>query len=216
MARRDRVLLVHGLWMTGLVMGLMQRRIEAHGFVVECYSYPTVRLTLQQNAERLQSYCASLGADTLHLVGHSMGGLVVLHALPLMSMPCLGRVVVAGTPYAGSFSARRLERLPGGRRLLGVCIRQWLDEPRAAALDRYEIGVIAGNGGVGLGRFIAPDLPAPNDGVVSVGETPVPGMRDHIVLDVSHTAMLASRAVARQICAFLDRGEFSRAEPAAA
>ena len=216
MAQGDRVLLVHGLWMTGLVMGLMQRRIEEHGYLVECYSYPTVRLTLQENAERLQSYCTRFDADTLHLVGHSMGGLVVLNALPLMSMSCLGRIVVAGTPYAGSFSARRLDRLPGGRRLLGECIRQWLDEPRAAALDRYEIGVIAGNGGVGLGRFIAPDLPTPNDGVVSVSETPVPGMRDHIVLNVSHTAMLASRAVARQICSFLDRGRFSRAERAAA
>jgi hypothetical protein len=33
-------------------------------------------------------------------------------------------------------------------------------------------------------------------------------MRDHIVLDVNHSGMLISRAVARQICAFLRDGKF--------
>jgi hypothetical protein len=57
---------------------------------------------------------------------------------------------------------------------------------------------------------VAPDLPAPSDGVVSVEETRIAGMRDHIVLDVSHTGMLLSGAVARQICAFLRDGRFAR------
>jgi hypothetical protein len=216
MAQTDRVLLVHGLWMNGLIMRLMQRRIEERGYEVDCYSYPTIRLTLKENAERLAGYCKRFEDGKLHLVGHSMGGLIVLNALSLVSSTCLGRIVVAGTPFTDSFSARRLDRLPGGRRLLGKCIGQWLQEPCAAAFERTEIGVIAGDGGVGLGRFIAPDLPKPSDGVVSVSETPVPGMRDHVVLHVSHTAMLASREVARQICAFLDKGRFSRAERAAA
>ena len=78
------------------------------------------------------------------------------------------------------------------------------------ALVTHDLGVIAGCRGMGLGRVIAPRLPKPHDGVVSVAETHVPGMRDHIVLDVSHTAMLASRAVVRQICTFLQQGTFSR------
>ena len=56
---------------------------------------------------------------------------------------------------------------------------------------------------------MAPDLPRPSDGVVSVAETAVPGMRDHIVLHVSHSGMLVSGAVARQICAFLRDGAFA-------
>jgi hypothetical protein len=34
-------------------------------------------------------------------------------------------------------------------------------------------------------------------------------MRDHIVLNVSHSGMLMSRAVAHQICAFLREGVFT-------
>ena len=56
---------------------------------------------------------------------------------------------------------------------------------------------------------MAPDLPRPSDGVVSVAETAVPGMRDRIVLHVSHSGMLVSGAVARQVCAFLRDGAFA-------
>jgi hypothetical protein len=57
--------------------------------------------------------------------------------------------------------------------------------------------------------MVAPDLPRPSDGVVSVSETDVPGMVDRIVLHVSHSGMLVSSAVARQICAFLRDGAFA-------
>jgi hypothetical protein len=63
---------------------------------------------------------------------------------------------------------------------------------------------------VGIGRIVAPDLPAPSDGVVSVAETRLPAARDHIVLGVNHFGMLISRAVARQVCAFLREGAFVR------
>jgi hypothetical protein len=71
-----------------------------------------------------------------------------------------------------------------------------------------EIAVISGSLPLGIGRVVAPDLPAPSDGVVSVSETRLTSMRDHIVLNVNHSGMLVSRAVARQICAFLREGAF--------
>jgi hypothetical protein len=212
MARNENVLLVHGLWLKGWIMNLMARRLCERGYAATCYSYPTLSLGIEDNARRLADYCARMEPRTLHLVGHSMGGLVILQALRRHALPCVGRVVVVGTPYAECFTARRLERIPGGQWLLGKCIPQWLAMPRRDSLARREIGVIAGRGGIGGGRIIAPDLPRPNDGVVCVSETAVPGMRDQIVLDVSHTTMLTSREVVRQICSFLERGRFSREE----
>jgi pimeloyl-ACP methyl ester carboxylesterase len=167
-----------------------------------------MRCTLQENADRLASYCAALECDTLHLVGHSLGGLVALHAVACDRIAKPGRLVLAGTPFAESFSAQRLSRLPGGHTLLGKCVREWLHAAPRLATSGREIGVIAGDLSFGLGRVIAPDLPAPNDGVVRVEETRVPGMRDHLVLHVSHTAMLFAPSVAHAVCAFLRHGRF--------
>lgn len=210
MTGRETVVLLHGLWMHGIVMALMRRRIEHCGYRVVSYSYPTIRLTLSENAERLERFCLEQGAGRLHFVGHSLGGAVILALLERKPALDIGRIVLVGPPYAGSFSARRFERLPGGRKALGRSIRQWLGQPRAADYARYEIGVIAGSAGIGLGTLIAPDLPKPNDGVVTVDETRVPGARDHVVISTGHTAMLVSAEVVRQVCAFLHTGAFFR------
>jgi hypothetical protein len=90
---------------------------------------------------------------------------------------------------------------------------EWLASGPPPGFDACELGVIAGSRGIGLGRLIAPGLPRPHDGVVSVDETRVPGMADHIVLRVGHTEMLVSRAVAQQVCAFLKHGKFDRTHP---
>jgi pimeloyl-ACP methyl ester carboxylesterase len=169
-----------------------------------------VRLSLQDNAQRLLKYCASVCCDRLHFVGHSMGGLVALAAACLIAPEKRGRIVLVGTPFIDSYSGRRLEHLPGGKWLLGRCMAQWLHEARPGQHDGLDVGVIAGTGGFGMGRVIARALPKPNDGVIAVHETRVPGMRDHITLPVSHTAMLVSGAVIEQVRAYLKLGRFNR------
>jgi pimeloyl-ACP methyl ester carboxylesterase len=208
MAEPEAAILVHGLWVHGVVMALLRRRIARHGYRVRSYSYPSMRCTLRENAKGLAQYCGGIAAPRLNFVAHSMGGLVVMEMLAEYSEFATGRVVLMGTPYGGSFAAHRLMRLPGGPALLGCCLPEWLGREKPPALPRLPIGVIAGRVGIGLGRLVAPDMPKPNDGVVAVCETSVPGMRDHVVLDVNHTGMLLSREAAAQTCAFLRRGAF--------
>ena len=149
-----------------------------------------------------------------HAHGLLAGGLQALEQL----LPGLCQELARGGAPTGDnlrdaawiFSGRRLALLPGGRWLLGRSMVQWLNEPRPALSEDFDIGVIAGSGGIGMGRLIAPGLPRPHDGVISVQETRVPGMRDHIVLPVSHTAMLFSECVVRQTDAYLERGCFER------
>lgn len=206
----DIVVLVHGLWVHGIAMELMRRRVSRAGYRTLAYSYPSMRLTLTENATRFARCLRELSAERVHLVGHSLGGLIVLRTLELAGPLAPGRVVLAGTPFAGSFAARRLKRFRGGSTALGRSLTEWLETPHKKPEPEREIGVIAGSSPFGLGRLIVPDVPRPSDGVVSVEETRLPGMRDHIVLPVSHSGMLVSRSVARQICAFLRNGAFTR------
>jgi len=200
--------LVHGLWVHGLAMELQRLALARAGYRALAYSYRSMRLSLTENAGRLALYACSLRAPRVHFVGHSLGGLVILKMLE-REREAGGRVVLEGVPYGGSRAAQALARLEIGASLLGRSMREWLESERPADFARFEIGVIAGSLGLGLGRLIEWDLPQPNDGVVAVEETRVPGMRDHIVLPINHSGMVVSRAVSRQIVAFLRHGAFA-------
>jgi pimeloyl-ACP methyl ester carboxylesterase len=211
MAASEQVVLVHGLWMHGAVMSWMGWRIARAGYTVHRYTYPSMRMSLVENARRLAAFCQALGARPLHLVGHSLGGMLIARMLDEPHRIDVGRVVFMGSPFADSFAAHRLSRVRMARAALGASIGEWMRGTPPASMARYDIGVIAGNRGVGLGMVVARGLPAPHDGTVSVAETVVPGAKDHIELKVSHTEMIMSMQVARQVCEYLRRGRFARA-----
>ena len=206
-ARFPPVIVVHGLWVHGLVMEYLAHQLTLNGFAAQTWSYPSMRLTLTENAERLADYCKGLAAPKLNFVAHSMGGLVVLKMLELAPEIQCERLILLGTPYTGSAAAQRLEQFPGGGLLLGNSIRQWLSEPRPGVCAQ-STGVIAGTRGLGLGAMIGAELPEPHDGVVAVEETAIPGVTERITVHASHTEMLFSSEVARQCCAFLRHGRF--------
>jgi pimeloyl-ACP methyl ester carboxylesterase len=203
------VIVVHGLWVHGLVMEYLAHQLKQNGFDAHTWSYPTMRQSLTENAEHLAQYCESLGVKRLNIVAHSMGGLVAMKMLECSPAIQCERLLLLGTPYTDSAAARRLAQFPGGDWLLGRSIREWLDEKRPR-LQARQAGVIAGTRGIGLGALIGADLPQPHDGVVAVEETAVPGITEHIAVHVGHTEMLFSSEVARQCCAFLRQGFFAR------
>lgn len=209
-AVRAVTVLVHGLWTHGVLMELQRRYLTRMGFEAVCYSYPSVRLTLTENAGRLAQFARTQTAPVIHWVGHSLGGLVILRMLERETGLPPGRVVMLGTPYGGSHSGRALAGNALGARMLGRSIREWLEIKKPALFPGREIGIIAGTLSMGLGRVVAPDLPAPNDGAVTVAETQLAAACDRIEMPVSHTGMVLSHPVARQIGAFLRDGRFDR------
>ena len=210
------VILVHGLWTPPAVLmphGQWLRRI---GYHTQRFGYPSVRATLSQNALALRRYIAEAGGAEIHLVGHSLGGLVILDMLRHDADARLRRVVLLGTPCTDSHCARRLARVAGMPALLGRSINEWLARGPGATRapgSAIEVGVLAGTRSIGLGRVV-PGLPRPNDGVVTLAETRLPGAADHIALPVAHSEMLASRRCAAQIVAFLESGRFMHGDHA--
>jgi len=207
------IVYVHGLWQRGGESVWLRRRLTRDlGAEALAFSYPSVTADVTTNASALGSFLAQARADTLHLVGHSLGGLVILKLFEQEAAAHLpmGRIVLLGPPLRGSQTARNLARLPFGKIILGRGIHEEVLGVRERRWSRArDLGVIAGDLGFGLGRLVGP-LGAPSDGTVAVAETELEGTADRIVLRVSHTGMLFSAAVAKQAGAFLRSGRFNR------
>jgi len=208
---RALVVFVHGLWMTGLDMWWLRRRVARHGCRVKQFSYPSMRCNVKQNARRLHAFLQrqSPEFETLHLVGHSLGGLVIRQLLYDFPGQKPGRVVTLGTPHQGSAIAHLFNRHCLGRLLLGKSAHQGLLGDMVPWSCEREMGVIAGTKDHGVGRACC-ELGRPNDGTVAVAETHLNGMEDHIQLPVAHSGMLLSAEVARQTASFLAQGYFDR------
>ena len=203
------VILVHGLWMRGFAFLALRHRLTRSGYSsVYSFSYPSVSRGLDANSSALSHYISSTFGNTIHLVGHSLGGLVILNMLAQEPDPRIGRVVLMGSPCAGSHCASKLLHTPGLSKIAGLSIRDSLMKARWELPANVEIGVLAGNRSFGLGRLI-PGLPRPNDGVVSVVETRLAESRDNVTLPVSHSEMLISPSCAAQVASFLNYGHFS-------
>jgi len=200
------VILVHGLWMPAAVMAPLAARLQSAGFRCHLFGYPSRGRPLDVHAERLARFAGGIGRA--HFVGHSLGGVLVLHALERHRAIAAANVVLIGAPVRGNVAGRRLARHGWGRWMLGTTLALWQD-PRTARWTRAEpLGVIAGSLSLGLGRLFGA-LPGANDGVVRVAETAVEGMRERIVLRVSHAAMLLSARVALQAASFLRDARFA-------
>jgi pimeloyl-ACP methyl ester carboxylesterase len=208
--QRELVVLVHGLWMSGMVFALLARRLRACGFDVVLFSYPSVTLTLEQNVRRLERFVASHPAPQTHFVGHSLGGLVVLAFLADAPPISVGRVVLLGSPCNGCRLAEQLSQTRSGQLLLGRTLPQWRLEDGVAVTSRTQVGAVAGTQRLGIGSLLVKLIP-PNDGVVTIEETRIAGLTDHVVLPVSHSGMIVSGRVAQQTCRFLRSGTFSHA-----
>ena len=214
------VVYVHGLWLNGWEAALLRRRLsEQLGCPTLAFHYPSVTADAAGNARALAAFLAETRADTLHLVGHSLGGLVILeffeiglpadgrlgNGLPLPP----GRIVLLASPVRGSRAAQNLARLPFGRRIMGLTADEVLLAPRERRwTGARDLGVIAGDLAFGLGG-LAGALAAPSDGTVLVEETRLAGAKEHLTLHASHSGMMVSAAVARQTAAFLRDGRFA-------
>jgi pimeloyl-ACP methyl ester carboxylesterase len=215
MAGSEQVVLVHGLWMSGTVFGVLRHRLEREfGFRVSTFSYPTLHGDMDHVARDLAEFAARAGAGgRVHFVGHSLGGVVVYRMLRDFIDRGFGDAVLLGSPLRGSRAARNASQWSMLRPLLGPHV---LGELMPAGERRWSgpnrVGSIAGSLRVGTGQFFA-HFDEDNDGTVGVSETIIGGLSDHLVLPHSHIGMLFAEDVATQVASFLRAGHFLRAPP---
>jgi len=205
------IVMVHGAIVDGYETGLLRRRLRQLGYRTRLFQYRSMMRSLDFNVAKLGQFIRETQGDTVHVIGHSMGGVLIRQLFEQNPDPRPGRLIAIASPLLDCWVARRYEKLHRrvGPVLIGKTVRDHITHlPGPDWRGARDFGVIAGSYPFGVGRFF-PSLPKPNDGVVLLHETEMQGISDHVTYRVNHFGLLLSKRCTAQVAHFLATGAFS-------
>ncbi len=208
------VVLLHGLGRVSDSMGELEKKLGPAGYSVANIHYPSrshpVDVLAEDAVGRGLAQCRSTGAQAIHFITHSLGGILLRYYVREHGIEELGRVVMLGPPNQGSQIVDGLLAVPGFR-FIGGPAGVTLGTGEGSIIESlgpvdFDLGVIAGSKNINPLEFLF--IPGPSDGIVSVESTKVQGMNAHIVMPVTHTFMMRNNAVIEQAIHYLKTGAF--------
>lgn len=213
--KNTAVIILHGLGRRrGSMDTLADALKENDDWTVMCMSYASTREDIAAHAAALHDIIENLdGVETVHLVGHSLGNIVIRHYVADRrnepSTKHVGCVVMLGPPNNGAAMARLLDDSK---------IYEWILGPAGVELgeawDKLEThlatpaccGIIAGSTNNGAGTN--PMIPGDDDLIVGVDETRLDGAADFLLVPAFHTTIMNNRDVIEAVKFFLQNGRF--------
>ena len=206
------VVLLHGMARSSASMIPLARDLRRTGYRIRNLGYPTRSYDIAGLVERyVRPAVQSCGErSAVHVVAHSLGCILIRYYLQAAALPGGSRIVMLAPPNHGSEVADHVRDWPLYRWLMGQ-VGQQLGTGSDGIVNQLrpidaEIGVIAARRS--LQPWFSPLFSGENDGAVSVASARLAEMRDFIVVDSSHTLLMFSPEVRRQIREFLVRGRF--------
>ena len=195
----ETVLLLPGLGRTHRAMSRLQSCLNRQGFDAIDWNYPSTQGRIDDHARELQRTLILLDRDPsvarIHLVGHSLGAIIIRRALTMAVPVKIGRVVMLAPPNRGSKSADRWSTLFGQK---APVLDELSDDPdsvvnRMRVPDGIEIGIIA----------------ASYDLRVDQRNTHLPGETDHVTLRALHGSIMWQSDTCRHTAHFLRHARFA-------
>ena len=207
LAARTPVLLVHGLVDNSSVFAVMRRSLRRRGFASVCsWNYSPllgdVAEAAHDLADRVEQICQDTGHEQIHVVGHSLGGLISRYFVQRLGGDRrVDSLVTLGTPHQGSRWAHVLPA-PLIRQLRpGSPLYQELAEPASGCTARIT-AVYSDIDQMVLptssGRCDHPDLGARNVLVRGVGHMSLPihrGVLDEVAATLAGVRRTSSAVV---------------------
>ncbi|MEH0689408.1 triacylglycerol lipase [Vibrio cholerae] len=203
------IVILHGLYMHGLAMLPLSQRLQDLGYDTKTVSYNSVAINEQVVFSDISSALSRHQPNVL--VGHSLGGLIIKHYLESTqpSTDTISHVVAIGSPLQGASIATRIQKLGMGA-ILGNAPEFGLTQHEESVWRvPQKLGSIAGTLPVGARPLLMMDNSVASDGTVTLKETKIDGMTDHIAKDYSHTSLIFSRFVTQQIDHFIRYDHFN-------
>ncbi len=211
---KEAVVLVHGIWSNGIDLWRLRYHLKHAGYECHLFNYHIWQAPPAELATRLHDKVSAIDADIVHFVGHSFGGIILMHLFNQYPFDTRktnagkdGRIVLMGCPVNGSAVGKRLSKTAATRWALGRSIDGGLYGDVPEWRGWQDIGIIAGTMPLGMG-LLAGGPQLPHDGTVSLKETRLQRATDFIALPVSHSGMLLSNEVANNVITFLRSGSF--------
>jgi pimeloyl-ACP methyl ester carboxylesterase len=210
------VILLHGMGRSRLSMALLAMRIRKQGFRTTNIGYPSTRKSIEALSEKYLepaiAACKEQGAAKIHIVTHSLGGIIARQYLQDHNLPEGSRVVMLSPPNKGSEVTDALRNSllyklatgPAGQSL-GTDAGSLPNRLRPV---QVEIGIITGSHS--SDPWFSRLFPGEHDGKVSVERARLEEMVDFLVVGKGHTFIMNSMAVMNQVVYFLRHGRFDR------
>jgi len=210
------VVLVHGLGRSADSMNFLQERLHEQGYDTVSLDYPSTALPIEDLAQeylpKAIAECQKTAPQTIHLVSHSLGGIIIRQAFKDKRPNNLGRVVMLSPPNHGSEVADTLKNFSPYRWFFGPVGAQLGTEntslPNQLGAVTYPVGVITGDRHAPFDTWFADIIPGDDDGKVSVKSARLDGMSDFLVVHESHPFIMNSVEVADEVIHFLHKGHF--------
>jgi hypothetical protein len=208
LAARTPVVLVHGLIDNRSIFSVMQRSLRRRGFAHVCtWNYSPLLTDVARGAADLGAHieriCEQTGHDRVHVVGHSLGGLIARYHVQRQSgFRRVDSLVTLGTPHQGSVWAHVLPT-PLVRQLRpGSPVLQELAEP-APGCDTRVTAVYSD-----LDQMVVP---------TSSGRCDHPDLntRNVLIRGVGHMSLPRCRGVVDEVAATLAGVRASSGSPTA-
>jgi esterase/lipase len=196
-------------------MNGLAKFLQKSDFQVLNLNYPSTKYSLQDLAEIIHPQIEKFSnqvSGKIHIVGYSMGGLLIRAYLKKHSLKNIGRILMIGTPNQGSEVADFVQNWWIYKKLYGYAGQQLVTNQQflndiLSKLEELEVGIIAGN--KPLDFISSRVISKPNDGKVSVESTKLAGMKEHITMPYNHTFIINKRKAWQQVLNFLRDGYFA-------